>query len=325
MNPEISTFAAVRNNPAFRPAAIGGAEYPSFDIPGAYINGAMLDGASQGPNRPGMSISGDTVAVDPAYADIPHSPAGTMPFASPAPSLEATQSSMLHIYTLPPKSRVETQIQTKLTLYPMPSGISKLHLQQHTISKPKLVAKPTPRKSSDMLELHAMLVCTSAMQDKHKRERAYARAASPWPVVSYEDSVSDSASSEGDETKQVNGGPVRVCQGCIIREKKRSARKQAKPPEEDGLWGTDADKRSIVFNSAEVKEWQVPTPPTPPKAKKGKDTAQNYWVPKEIIFPESALQVDIPMRIACYCRHQDEKIGFQYVKNPILSGQGINH
>ncbi|KAF4943977.1 hypothetical protein FSARC_14806, partial [Fusarium sarcochroum] len=60
----------------------------------------------------------------------------------------------LRIMPTPLKSRVETQIPIKMALSPVPPGVTKLHLPAHTISKPKLLAKPTPERSPDMLELY---------------------------------------------------------------------------------------------------------------------------------------------------------------------------
>ena len=34
------------------------------------------------------------------------------------------------------------------------------------------------------------------------------------------------------------------------------------------------------------------------------------------VVPAGAMQVELPMRIACYCRHQNEKLGFQFVFPP---------
>ena len=83
----------------------------------------------------------------------------------------------LFVQPTPLKSRVETQIPIKLTMHHLPPGIKRIHLPTHTISKPKLLTKPVATRSPDMLELYTMLVCTSAMQDQAKRERALARAA----------------------------------------------------------------------------------------------------------------------------------------------------
>lgn len=161
-----------------------------------------------------------------------------------------------------------------------------------------------------MLELESMLVCTSAMVDPAKQRRAFARAAGirlEYNENGRRSSSGDGTSVEDDEDKPENGGPVNICMGCIERERKRAARKKTKNVEEEELWQKDEAKRTIVFNCSEVKEWQQPSQP---KVADGDDgAAGNYGGLSS--FPEGAMQVDLPMRIACYCRHQEEKIGFQ--------------
>jgi hypothetical protein len=178
------------------------------------------------------------------------------------------------------------------------------------MSKSKLVAKPTPEKALDMLELHAMLVCTSAMHDPVKRKRAVDKAIELSYAVKREgrrSSSGDVTTKEDEENKPLNGGPVKICMGCIERERKRAARKKTKNIEEEQLWQKDEAKRIIVFNTPEVKEWQQPSP------LKNGEHVQSDSAYTDVVFHENALQVDIPMRIACYCRHQEEKEGFQYV------------
>jgi len=202
-----------------------------------------------------------------------------MPYASPVPHAQ-TQYSSLFIDPLPPKSRVETQIPVKLTLFPLPRGVNSLHLQPYTISKSKLVAKPTPEKAADMFELFATLVCTSAMQDPARRALALVRAAGhPVSPVVEEDKALD----------------VKICQGCIERERKRAARKKTKNVEEEELWQRDEAKRTIVFNTQEVKDWQQPPMP---KSVDGTGQAMGFGPSP---YPEGSMQVDIPMRIACVC------------------------
>ena len=290
------------------PPAVGHTQGPSVDLSGQYINAAMLSEPSQTQDWHGSGSSGPANAFSQMQPSIFQQPAVARPFASPTPILGPAYPPMLHVHSLPPKSRVETQIPVKLTLHPVPPGTSKVHLQTHTISKAKLVAKPTPEKSPDMLELHAMLVCTSAMQDSAKRGRAFARAAalSSTKKKGRRSSSGDTTSSDDDEDKPANGGPVHICMGCIERERKRAARKKTKNVEEEQLWQKDEAKRTIVFNTQEVKEWQEPSSP-----KIGENNQYPATYGKSAQFPESAVQVDIPMRIACYCRHQEEKIGFQ--------------
>jgi hypothetical protein len=212
-----------------------------------------------------------------------------------------TYKPVLLLHPTPLKSRVETQIPIKMTLFPMPMGITKLHLPTHTISKPKLLAKPTPERSPEMLELYTTLVCTSAMQSPENRRRAFERAAAQ---DNTEDDGGSDTSDEDDENKPLNGGDVRICVGCITRERKRAARKKIKKVEEEESWHKDEARRVVVFNTHEVKEWQPPTSQPPSEATGDRP---------EPFIPDGALQVDAPMRIACYCRHQNEKLGFQVI------------
>ncbi|KAL7926544.1 hypothetical protein ACQKWADRAFT_142860 [Trichoderma austrokoningii] len=198
----------------------------------------------------------------------------------------------LKIYPTPTKSRVETQIPIKLALNPLPPGITKLHLPPHTISKPKLMTKPPPQRSPDTLELYVSLVCTSAMDQKEARERALARAA-----TNPQDYLPDL---DDDENSPQRGGEVRICAGCITRERKRAARKKVKKPEEDRLWSADEHRRVVVFNTSEIKDWQPI------------NTLDNNGRPEQNRHAR-AMQVDAPMRIACYCRHHNEKAGFNVI------------
>jgi hypothetical protein len=186
------------------------------------------------------------------------------------------------------KSRVETQIPIKLTLFPMPIGVKKLRLPSHAISKPKFFAKAEVERPYEILQLNVSVVCTSAMQDPAKMERAFARARGELPA-----GKSTNGGSSDEETP-LDGAEVKICSGCIQRERKRASRKKQRKPEEDELFQKDEDKRIVVFNTTELKDWVEP-----PKDRPGNP------------FPTGAMQVDLPMRIACYCRHQNEKQGFK--------------
>ncbi|KAI1863985.1 uncharacterized protein JN550_009264 [Neoarthrinium moseri] len=207
------------------------------------------------------------------------------------PPVFPNQAPKLVIQSTPLKSRVETQIPIKMTVYNMPPMYKRLHLPMHTISKAKLLAKQNAERSPDLLELYTMLVCSSAMQDDEKRKKAFARAAAIGHPTS-----PDVGPLEDDDKPQ-NGGEVRICSGCITRERKRAGRKKNKKPEEDELWDRFQNHRAIVFNTNEVKEWQAVADP----AGVG------------IRFPPGTMQVDAPMRIACYCRHHGEKVGFRVI------------
>ena len=235
----------------------------------------------------------------------PRNVPATVPFTSDLSLMTSMYKPTLTVHPTPLKSRVETQIPIKMTLFPVPPGVTKLHLPTHTISKPKLLAKPLPAKAPDTLELTTTLVCTSAMQNPEFRRRAFARAAgtlaTPEPKIEKE---GEDASDENDENKPLNGGEVKICSGCITRERKRAARKKAKKVEEEESWHKDEDKRVIVFNTQEIKDWQQPS---------CQPQSDSIGDRREPLVPEGAMQVDAPMRIACYCRHQNEKLGFQVI------------
>ncbi len=276
------------------------------------MSGPALGGRSQNPAWPttydfsthGLppALPASGLTPSPILNDIA-SPYSVTPF-QPANNLPPR----LTVHPTPLKSRVETQIPIKMTLYPMPTGVTKLHLPPHTISKPKLLSKPGVLKSPDTLELHTMLVCTSAMQDPVKLHRAFARAAGADPRPKKETgrrlSSGDVPADDDDESKPLNGGEVVICPGCITRERKRAARKKLKKVDEEDSWLKDEHKRVIVFNTHELKEWQPPT-----KDSSAESTGDGPPPP----VPDGAMQADAPMRIACYCRHQNEKLGFQYV------------
>ncbi|KAI0181374.1 hypothetical protein GGR52DRAFT_524038 [Hypoxylon sp. FL1284] len=243
---------------------------------------AMQSGGLGPPNGP-----------DPMGRDHPSFPPHMMLSQSPP-----RPRPRLVVHTTPTKSRVETQIPIKLTMHHLPPGIKTLHLPTYTIAKHKLLAKPNPPgRSPEMLELYTMLVCTSAMMDPEKRQRAFQRAAAA-PLSRQEDDVDD------DERKPQNGGEVRICDGCIGRERKRAARKKNRKPEEEEMWNMYEHKRAIVFNTSEVKDWQAVTPgmADPIQAR-----------PRDLSVPDDTVTVDVPMRIACYCRHHQEKMGFQVI------------
>ncbi|RHZ57760.1 hypothetical protein CDV55_102606 [Aspergillus turcosus] len=226
---------------------------------------------------------------------------------APSPSqnsmkAETTQRHVLTVHPTSLKSRVETQIPIRLTLYPMPSGVKKLRLPTHTISKPKFLAPPSADRSADTLQLHTSLVCTSAMQDQTKLRKAFARARGE---TRYRTSSSSPNAMEElpEDDKPLDGGEVKICAGCIQRERKRAFRKKQRKPEEDELFQKDEEKRVIVFNTNEIKDWAEPS----------KHAMPGYTDAPAPVIPAGAMQVELPMRIACYCRHQNEKLGFQVI------------
>ncbi|OCK79592.1 hypothetical protein K432DRAFT_405440 [Lepidopterella palustris CBS 459.81] len=203
------------------------------------------------------------------------------------------------------KSRVETQINIRLTLCPLPQGVTTLHLPTNTISKAKLLATDKDKEKYgdrlETLELHTMLVCASAMLKPGRMDQALRRAAGSEAIPKRRPSSDSNSGSEDDNDPghPLNGGPVRICANCINRERKRASRKRIKKQEDEETWHNLEAERVIVFNDKEYKDWEDLKLP-----KDGMHTKA---------FPPEAKQIDVPMRIACYCRHQQEKIGFQVI------------
>lgn len=297
---EVSPFSNMTNSHASSPAAFRSSPSPSatFHFGGLPSGIPAVDAQDLPPQWPGsfglnptsLQQQGGMIAGFPMPGSMPGAPFGyqlpmQMPYLGPG-----AQTYTLKVHPTPPKSRVETQIPIKLSLSPLPPGIKRLHLPTHTISKPKLLAKPTPELSADMLELNTVLVCTSAMQKPELKERALQRAL--LSALESRNQPPRRPDPDSEDDKPIDGGEVHICNGCVLRERKRAARKKVKKPDDERLWQEDEERRVVVFNTSEVKEWQQPNPPDQPPA---------------------AFQVDAPMRIACYCRHHNEKAGFQVI------------
>ena len=289
---EASPLSAVINSHGSSPMAFKHSPSPADGL--EFLGGRVVNGYSSNPTWPGPTPQTNMPSAFYGYPTtytMPPMPAN-FPLKAVAPVMT------IHPITL--KSRVETQIPIKLTLFPLPPGVTRLHLPTETISKPKMMAKPAPQKSREMLELHAMVVCTSAMANPELRRRAFHRAAG----FELNQLSSDPDSEENHVEKPLEGGMVKVCEGCINRERKRAGRKKLKKPEEEAAWLLHERKRTIVFNTSEIKEWQTPEC-RPPSEETG-------FRPEPLIG-DGAMQIDAPMRIACYCRHHNEKIGFQVI------------
>lgn len=235
----------------------------------------------------------------------------TLPYALPSKTPPSPPT--LHFGNLRIKTRVETQSNARLTLDPVPPHVRKLHLQPYTLSKAKQVAKPAPEPSPDTYELYATVVCASAMYNTEKRQRALQRAAKPHLLTKQHGSLqssADDADPPEEEVKPLDGGPVKICSGCIERDRKRANRKKSKNGDEEAEWEKNEDKRVLVFNTHEIKEWQHPSSAKNPASTPQDQSAQTE---EDLQCSSSAMQIDLPTRIACYGRHHDEKIGFQYV------------
>ncbi|KAJ5832646.1 hypothetical protein N7474_000957 [Penicillium riverlandense] len=250
---------------------------------------SLLEESFGGINMNGQTSLNPSVSPNMNFGSPPSFPFPATFAPLPAQVPTNASNSVQPVLTVHPtslKSRVETQIPIRLTLSPLPAGVKKLRLPTHTISKLKFLAPPT-ETSADTLQLTTSLVCTSAMQDRDNLKRAFARTRGERRRPSAE------------EDRTVDGGDVKICPGCIQRERKRASRKKQRKPEEDELFQKNEDKRVIVFNTNEIKEWIEPS----------KNATAGYGE----MAPPGSMQVELPMRIACYCRHQNEKLGFQVI------------
>ncbi|KAL9006891.1 MAG: hypothetical protein Q9188_000346 [Gyalolechia gomerana] len=243
----------------------------------------------------------------------------------------------LQIHPIPPKTRVETQIPITMTLVPLPPGITKLHLPTRTIAKPKLLAKQRPGRSPDMLELDVMPVCASALKKPGVYSRALAIARGEGMPRQFgqqnQRQSPDGPNAVGNTDGRfdpMDGGSIRICDGCMLRERKRANRRMDKDiSEEDVRWKQGEKERIVVFNETEIVDWKPYGSPDlnepasrrargggrgKKKEEGGENMATSAPQPAlNVPYPDLAKQIRLLMRITCYCRHQGESEGFQVI------------
>lgn len=103
---------------------------------------------------------------------------------------------------------------------------------------------------------------------------------------------------DGKESSPQNGEDLRICTACIKRVRKQAARKKFQKSKEENLWGQDEERHVVMFNTREVEYWQ---PCSGLLCHSGRP---------DLAASPIALQINAPMRIACYCRHHGETVGF---------------
>jgi hypothetical protein len=86
---------------------------------------------------------------------------------------------------------------------------------------------------------------------------------------------------------------VSMCRGCIKRERKRAFRKKVCLPAEEQHWSEDKQKNVVVFNCKELIEFTKPV---------------DIEVDGNTV---KSKQINLPIRLACYCRHHQEKLGYR--------------
>lgn len=88
--------------------------------------------------------------------------------------------------------------------------------------------------------------------------------------------------------------PVFMCFRCINRERKRAFRKKNLDTNEEYYWNEERVRRLIIFNSKEVVPFSL---------SKSCDIGNNNIT--------QGKEIELPLRLACYCRHHSAKDGFR--------------
>lgn len=90
--------------------------------------------------------------------------------------------------------------------------------------------------------------------------------------------------------------PVLMCPKCISREKKRAFRKKTLDENEEHHWNEKRARRIVIFNCRELMVFPLP---------------------KRMKLPTGEIvegrEIELPLRLACYCRHHIAKEGYKLV------------
>lgn len=215
------------------------------------------------------------------------------------PIPRTVETPQIHIFPDKTKTRAETQIKVQLVLDPLDEVFDNIRFQRNMLAKPKLLASSDEIKEiesrSEALHMYMFLVCATAVEDPERLEQALRRARGEEAVPRREPGVQLAEMEKDDPAHPQNGGQVVICEGCKERERKRYDRKKKRAEDEEEWWGYE-DDRIIMINEKEYKKW------------KDVESCDRQ-------FSSRAKQVEFAMRIACYCRHQEEKspVGYRVI------------
>ncbi|KAF2878289.1 hypothetical protein BDV95DRAFT_478604 [Massariosphaeria phaeospora] len=186
-----------------------------------------------------------------------------------------------------------------LILDPLDSRIGHIQFPRTKLAKAKQMATREEEKKvkneGNILRMEMVLVCATAIQQPEDRHRALRRAAGVEPIPRRCPEVTLSDMEKTDPARPQNGGEVVICANCKERERKRNDRKKKRTDDEEE-WDGYGDHRIIMINEKQYKEF------------KPVETSDLKLSPQ-------AKQVDFAMRIACYCRHQEDKspVGYRVI------------
>ena len=255
------------------------------------------------------------------------------------PSSYPQQGQNLDVMSFKKSTRVETALEIRLELSNVAntwSHINKIRLHRQHVTKSKhLQDLATTPMDADTLELRATAFSSVAMKVPERRLRLLAGAGKLGEIL---DSESPSSLSDVIPTTAVerilahDGEPIRMCQLCNEREKKRLQRsfnEKKKKTEGSDLWLTEASQKVVVINNKPILDCKRPSScitnsatqlmnaisaPSPDEENDDQEDKGRKKVMKKPSLPpvkEGTIVVDISMRICCYCRHHKDPDGFQ--------------
>jgi hypothetical protein len=198
------------------------------------------------------------------------------------------------------KTRAETEFKVRLVLDIDGSNFDKIHFPRKAISKAKQLVgmeeKADVTGEVSVVRMDTYLVCASAMEYPLLFGQALRRASGEEEEPPRDPDVEVSALSRAHPGHPQSGGQVRICKRCQIREHNRVSRRKPGYVQTamEKVWHEYDHDRVIIINAPEYTALQRPDVPG---------------------FGESAREVKFGMRIACYCRHQQEdaQSGFQVI------------
>lgn len=222
-------------------------------------------------------------------------------------------------------TRVETALNVRLILTELPAGITKLRLHEDHLTKAKQLKDSHLPLPSNHLELRTTVFCHSALHTTDDVREAFSIAASikaDPPYDEEEDTDEKSPTKDKSDQKHLTVTPVRICTGCVGREKKRLKRSKEKP-HETPEWLHKTSRCTVAFISLPVVDWksnrstnaaaQLLAQPEMPTG--GDKDGDNGKKPQKKLPPPpvdpGTVAADVEMRICCYCRHQNEPTGFR--------------
>ena len=254
--------------------------FSTSNSPGEFVRDHS---SASSPDNAGPALKAETEMLD-------SSDMWTNSFPSQDAILVPKQKPMVHLTSDKTKTRAETQIKMTLTLDPL-ENIEYIRFPRKTLAKPKHFASEEEKHDIEakgtVVHMDVHLVCATAVEAHCDRERAMRRAAGTEAIPRRPEGVAISELDKEDPSHPQNGGEVLICEGCKERERKRYDRKKKRGEDEEEFTKYEND-RVIMINEKEHKKLK--------EAEGG-----------EVQFSSRAKQVEFAMRIACYCRHQEEK------------------